>query len=50
LVGVFSLLISSTLGVSQRGDVIAIALPGANFVDGGLMGQGKSNACPCREP
>ena len=32
------------LGVSQRGDVIAIALPGANLVYGGLMGQGKSNA------
>jgi S-DNA-T family DNA segregation ATPase FtsK/SpoIIIE len=30
--------------VSQRGDVIAIALPGANLVYGGLMGQGKSNA------
>jgi len=34
----------------QRGDVIAIALPGANLVYGGLMGQGKSNACTCREP
>ena len=32
------------LGVSQRGDVIAIELPGANLVYGGLMGQGKSNA------
>ena len=32
------------LGVSQRGDVIAPALPGANLVFGGLMGQGKSNA------
>jgi S-DNA-T family DNA segregation ATPase FtsK/SpoIIIE len=32
------------LGMSQRGDVIAIELPGANLVYGGLMGQGKSNA------
>ncbi len=32
------------LGVSQRGDVIAVELPGANLVYGGLMGQGKSNA------
>jgi len=32
------------LGVSQRGDTIAIELPGANLVYGGLMGQGKSNA------
>ena len=32
------------LGVSQRGDVIAVGLPGANLVYGGLMGQGKSNA------
>ena len=32
------------LGVSQRGDVITIELPGANLVYGGLMGQGKSNA------
>jgi DNA segregation ATPase FtsK/SpoIIIE, S-DNA-T family len=32
------------LGVSQRGDVITVALPGANLVFGGLMGQGKSNA------
>jgi S-DNA-T family DNA segregation ATPase FtsK/SpoIIIE len=31
-------------GVSQRGDVIVAALPGANLVFGGLMGQGKSNA------
>lgn len=31
-------------GVSQRGDVIGPALPGANVVFGGLMGQGKSNA------
>jgi hypothetical protein len=31
-------------GVSQRGDVIAPALPGANLVFGGLMGQGKTNA------
>jgi DNA segregation ATPase FtsK/SpoIIIE, S-DNA-T family len=32
------------LGVSQCGDTIAIELPGANLVYGGLMGQGKSNA------
>jgi DNA segregation ATPase FtsK/SpoIIIE, S-DNA-T family len=32
------------VGVSQRGEVIALALPGANLVYGGLMGQGKSNA------
>ncbi|TQM43928.1 cell division protein FtsK [Pseudonocardia cypriaca] len=32
------------LGVSQRGEIIAVALPGANLVYGGLMGQGKSNA------
>ncbi|MHA6621015.1 cell division protein FtsK [Pseudonocardia sp. DLS-67] len=31
-------------GVSQRGDVIIVALPGGNLVFGGLMGQGKSNA------
>ena len=32
------------LGVSQRGDIIAPALPGANVAFGGVMGQGKSNA------
>ena len=32
------------VGMSQRGDVITLALPGANLVYGGLMGQGKSNA------
>jgi len=31
-------------GVSQRGDVIIVSLPGGNLVFGGLMGQGKSNA------
>jgi len=31
-------------GVSQRGDVIAPPLPGANVAFGGVMGQGKSNA------
>jgi S-DNA-T family DNA segregation ATPase FtsK/SpoIIIE len=31
-------------GVSQRGDVIVVVLPGGNLVFGGLMGQGKSNA------
>jgi hypothetical protein len=30
--------------VSQRGDVIAPPLPGANVALGGVMGQGKSNA------
>ena len=30
--------------MSQRGDVIAPALPGANVAFGGVMGQGKSNA------
>ena len=32
------------LGMSQRGDVIEPALPGANVAFGGVMGQGKSNA------
>ena len=32
------------MGVSQRGDVIAPPLPGANVAFGGVMGQGKSNA------
>src|SRR3954447_12496726 len=32
------------VGVSQRGETIALVLPGANLVYGGLMGQGKSNA------
>jgi S-DNA-T family DNA segregation ATPase FtsK/SpoIIIE len=32
------------LGVSQRGEVIAPPLPGANVAFGGVMGQGKSNA------
>mgnify|MGYP006976750591 CR=1 FL=1 len=32
------------LGMSQRGEVIVVVLPGANLVFGGLMGQGKSNA------
>jgi S-DNA-T family DNA segregation ATPase FtsK/SpoIIIE len=31
-------------GVSQRGDVVIVVLPGGNLVFGGLMGQGKSNA------
>jgi S-DNA-T family DNA segregation ATPase FtsK/SpoIIIE len=31
-------------GISQRGDVIIVVLPGGNLVFGGLMGQGKSNA------
>jgi DNA segregation ATPase FtsK/SpoIIIE, S-DNA-T family len=32
-------------GVSPRGDVITIPVVGTNFVCGGQMGQGKSNAC-----
>lgn len=32
-------------GVSPRGDQIMIPVVGANFVCGGQMGQGKSNAC-----
>jgi hypothetical protein len=31
-------------GISQRGEVIIVVLPGGNLVFGGLMGQGKSNA------
>jgi DNA segregation ATPase FtsK/SpoIIIE, S-DNA-T family len=32
-------------GVSPRGDDISIPVVGNNFVAGGMMGQGKSNAC-----
>jgi S-DNA-T family DNA segregation ATPase FtsK/SpoIIIE len=32
-------------GVSPRGDVITVPVVGNNFVAGGQMGQGKSNAC-----
>ena len=32
-------------GVSPRGDAIAVPVVGNNFVAGGMMGQGKSNAC-----
>lgn len=32
-------------GVSPRGDEIAVPVVGNNFVAGGQMGQGKSNAC-----
>jgi S-DNA-T family DNA segregation ATPase FtsK/SpoIIIE len=32
-------------GVSPRGDAITIPVAGNNFVAGGMMGQGKSNAC-----
>lgn len=32
-------------GVSPRGDVITVPIVGNNFVAGGQMGQGKSNAC-----
>ena len=33
------------VGVSPRGDAILLPVVGNNFVAGGLMGQGKSNAC-----
>jgi S-DNA-T family DNA segregation ATPase FtsK/SpoIIIE len=32
-------------GVSPRGDALAVPVTGNNIVAGGLMGQGKSNAC-----
>lgn len=32
-------------GVSPRGDEVAVPVMGNNFVAGGQMGQGKSNAC-----
>jgi DNA segregation ATPase FtsK/SpoIIIE, S-DNA-T family len=32
-------------GVSPRGDTISVPIVGNNFVVGGIMGQGKSNAC-----
>lgn len=32
-------------GVSPRGDVLSVPVVGNNFVAGGQMGQGKSNAC-----
>jgi S-DNA-T family DNA segregation ATPase FtsK/SpoIIIE len=32
-------------GVSPRGDVLTLPIVGNNFVVGGQMGQGKSNAC-----
>lgn len=32
-------------GVSPRGDAVVIPVVGNNFVVGGIMGQGKSNAC-----
>ena len=32
-------------GVSPRGDALGVPVVGANFVAGGQMGQGKSNAC-----
>lgn len=32
-------------GVSPRGDVLTVPIVGNNFVAGGQMGQGKSNAC-----
>jgi S-DNA-T family DNA segregation ATPase FtsK/SpoIIIE len=32
-------------GVSPRGDALTIPIVGKNFVAGGQMGQGKSNAC-----
>ena len=42
--GVADVFAGVPLGVSQRGEVIAPALPGANVAFGGVMGQGKSNA------
>jgi S-DNA-T family DNA segregation ATPase FtsK/SpoIIIE len=33
------------VGVSQRGDLVTFPLVEANFVFGGMMGQGKSNGC-----
>ena len=42
--GVADVFAGVPFGVSQRGDVIAPALPGANVAFGGVMGQGKSNA------
>ena len=42
--GVADVFAGVPLGVSQRGDVIAPPLPGANVAFGGVMGQGKSNA------
>lgn len=32
-------------GVTPRGDILTIPMVGNNFVAGGMMGQGKSNAC-----
>ena len=32
-------------GVTPRGDVLLVPVVGNNFVTGGMMGQGKSNAC-----
>ncbi len=32
-------------GVAPRGDVLSVPVVGNNFVAGGQMGQGKSNAC-----
>jgi S-DNA-T family DNA segregation ATPase FtsK/SpoIIIE len=32
-------------GVTPRGDVLMVPVVGNNFVAGGMMGQGKSNAC-----
>ena len=42
--GVCDVFAGVPLGMSQRGEVIAPALPGANVAFGGVMGQGKSNA------
>ncbi len=42
--GVADVFAGVPLGVSQRGDVVAPPLPGANVAFGGVMGQGKSNA------
>ena len=46
--GVADVFVGIPLGVSQRGDVIAPALPGANVAFGGVMGQGKVQRRPSR--
>ncbi len=42
--GVADVFAGVPLGMSQRGELIAPSLPGANVAFGGVMGQGKSNA------
>jgi S-DNA-T family DNA segregation ATPase FtsK/SpoIIIE len=43
--GVTDVFTGVPVGVSPRGDLLTIQLNGNNFVAGGMMGQGKSNAC-----